>query len=187
MTRLTLGRGLGAGQRSARHADGRLADLAIGIDRLLGLYQRSRLARFHRQFDEDRRQNAGARPVDPGPLPPCATAALTQPNDLLLKPEHLQHLVRVLLSRGLGAVAVAALVQSAYEADHAWGDRWSRMHPRTRADFDVRVFAGLIVTGVDTLVDFNCVSAQEKGVCPRAGCAFDLRVDRARLERAWPA
>jgi hypothetical protein len=61
------------------------------------------------------------------------------------------------------------------------------LDPRTRADFDVRVFAGMIATGLDPLVDFNCVSAQEKDICPRDGCEFDLRVDRNGLARAWSA
>jgi hypothetical protein len=74
-----------------------------------------------------------------------------------------------------------ALVRAAYEADHAWGDRWRRLHAATRAEFDVRVFAGMVATGLDQLVDFNCVSAQEKGLCPGTGCTLDLRVDRDRL------
>jgi len=77
-----------------------------------------------------------------------------------------------------------ALVQASYEVDHAWGDRWCvRMDSRTRAEFDVRVFGGLVVTGDDRLLDFNCVSAQEKGICPRDVCQFDLRIDRDRLMR----
>ena len=35
--------------------------------------------------------------------------------------------------------------------------------------------------GDRTLVDFNCVSAQEKTLCPRQACAHDLRVERDRL------
>ena len=181
-TSLTAGRGLRAGISAARSADGHLPDVATGIDTLLTLYSGSRLAAFHRQFDANR---SGVSPPafveDPATLPPCVTAALTWPNDRLLKPEHIQHLVRVLMARGASAAAIAALVQSVYETDHQWGDRWLRMDPRTRADFDVRVFAGMIATGLDSLVDFNCVSAQEKDVCPRAGCPHDLRIDRDRL------
>jgi hypothetical protein len=72
-------------------------------------------------------------------------------------------------------------VQTAYEADHGWGDRWTRLDARTRAEFDVRVFAGLVLTGLDRMVDYNCVSAQEKGVCPGTGCACDLRIERDRF------
>jgi hypothetical protein len=91
------------------------------------------------------------------------------------------------MARGARPAAIAGLVQAAYEEDHDWGDRWSWMDRRTRADFDVRVFAGLIATGLDSLVDLNCVSAQEKDVCPRAGCSYDLRVDRERLRHAASA
>jgi hypothetical protein len=30
------------------------------------------------------------------------------------------------------------------------------------------------------MIDFNCVSAQEKHICPGVGCPHDLRVDRER-------
>ena len=124
------------------------------------------------------------RPLNPGEVPPCVAAPLFRPNDLLLKPEFIQHVVRHLLSRGWNAAQVAALVQQKYEADFGWGDRWTRMDPQTRAEFDVRVFAGLLATGADPLIDFNCVSAQEKRVCPRRGCPYDLRRDRDRLTAA---
>jgi hypothetical protein len=40
----------------------------------------------------------------------------------------------------------------------------------TRADFYVRIFAGQFAAGVDDLVDFNCSSIREKGLCvPHAG------------------
>jgi hypothetical protein len=45
----------------------------------------------------------------------------------------------------------------------------------------------MIATGLDPLVDFNCTSAQEKDVCPRTGCRFDLRVERDRLAKAASA
>jgi hypothetical protein len=37
----------------------------------------------------------------------------------------------------------------------------------------------MIATGLDRGVDYNCVSAQEKGLCPWApDCHRDLRTDR---------
>ena len=36
----------------------------------------------------------------------------------------------------------------------------------------------LACASVDEMIDFNCVSAQEKYICPRVGCPHDLRVDR---------
>ncbi len=46
-----------------------------------------------------------------------------------------------------------------------WGPYWLTCDAATRADFYVRVFSGFYVTGLDDLVDFNCVSTQEKGLC----------------------
>jgi hypothetical protein len=180
---LTEGRGLATGLRAARRSDVTLPDVSVGVERLVAEYGRSALAAFHRTFLSEAGTPAAAPPsLDRGGLPPCVGRCLERPNDLLLRPEHLQYLTRGLLARGWRASQIAALVQAHYEADHGWGDRWTRMmHPRTRAEFDVRVFAGLVLTGLDRMVDYNCVSAQEKGVCPGTGCAYDLRVDRDRL------
>jgi hypothetical protein len=188
MTLLVRGRGLEAGRRAARRSAVFLPDGAAGAVRLLEEYSASPLSAFHREFYTSRRTLAGRRPtLQLASLPPCIAASLETPNDLLLKPEHIQHLVRGLIARGWRAAQIAALVQESYEADRAWGDRWSWMDPQTRAEFDVRVFAGLIVTGLDALVDFNCVSAQEKDICPNSGCQYDLRRDRDILLTARPA
>jgi hypothetical protein len=182
---LTRGRTLGAGVYAVRHTSARLPDIARGVARLLEAYHASPLAAFHAEFYA----TSPSAPCDLNPqgLPPCMRATLTWPNDLLLKPEHLQHLVRGLMARDWAPADIARLVQRKYEEDHAWGDRWSWMHPRTRAEFDVRVFSGMIRTGLDTLVDFNCVSAQEKDLCPRSACGYDLRRDRDRLTRPAPS
>jgi len=183
MTLLLSGRDLCAGVEAAHGNTAVMPNVASGVRTLLAQYRASPLAAFHQSFAAARRSAAGEPPtLDVRGVPPCVAAPLARPNDLLLKPEHIQHLVRDLISRGWRAAQIAALIQSVYEADHDWGDRWQRMHPRMRADFDVRVFAGLLATGADTLVDFNCVSAQEKGLCPRTGCQYDLRRDRDRLE-----
>jgi hypothetical protein len=50
-----------------------------------------------------------------------------------------------------------------------------------RADFYTRLFAGLLAVGRDQLVDFNCVSTQEKGLCPGVPCGWDLRTLRESL------
>jgi hypothetical protein len=179
---LARGRGLDTAVREARRSTAVLPSLEAGIGRLLAGYASSPLAAFHREFHDGLRAAPDAvRSLDPASLPPCIAACLIKPNDLLLRPEHVQYLTRALLARDWQASDIAALVRAGYEADHEWGDRWSRMHARTRAEFDVRVFAGLVATGLDRLVDYNCVSAQEKGVCPGTGCAFDLRQDRDRL------
>lgn len=179
---LHAGRGLDRGLAAAGTARASLPDLTHGLERLIASYAASPLAVFHREFYVVKQMDAGrTRALDLDALPPCVAAPLRHPNDLLLKPEHVQHLVRGLMARGWHPAGIAGLVRAAYEADHAWGDRWTRMHPETRADFDVRVFAGLVATGADTLVDFNCVSAQEKNLCPHTGCRHDLREDRAHL------
>jgi hypothetical protein len=182
MTLLAGGRSLDAGVRAAVRSDVQLPSIATGIARLLSAYVKSPLAASHRDFYAARRANGSqAGALDAGDLPPCVATALAWPNDRLLRPEYIQHLVRVLMARGWRPAAIAAVLESAYNTDHGWGDRWLRLDARTRAEFDVRVFAGMIATRLDTLVDFNCVSAQEKGICPRSGCAFDLRRDRDRL------
>lgn len=179
---LTTGRGLDAGLREARRSGATLPDVTVGVERLVSAYGASPLAAFHRTFLRESGTPA-ARPssLELASLPPCISGCLERPNDLLLRPEHLQYLTRSLLARGWRTSQIAALVSAHYEADHGWGDRWARMHARTRADFDVRVFAGLVLTGADRMVDHNCVSAQEKGVCPGTGCPYDLRMDRDRL------
>jgi hypothetical protein len=160
--------------------------VAKGIEAARHAYELSRLAAFHRDYEAALPTALTRSPsVALDALPGCLAAAIRWPNDLLLKPEHLQHVVRGLMARGWPPADVAALVTSKYEEDHQWGSRWSWMHPGTRAAFDVRVFAGLIMTGRDSLVDFNCVSAQEKDLCPRTFCLWDLRNDAEALSRRY--
>lgn len=179
---LLAGRHLTAACRIAGSCRAALPDVAEGVDALASVYATSPLADIHRAFEDERhaRMDEPVREL-PTDLPPCVAFSLEHPNDLLLKPEHVQNLVRLLLARHWSAAEIAALVQRAYEADHHWGTRWSRMDPRTRADFDVRVFAGLAMSGLDRAVDFNCSSSQDKGICPRTSCTHDLRIDRDRL------
>ena len=178
---LLAGRDLDSSRLAAAADTTAIPNVARGIDRLTGRYRKSALARFHRTFAADRRTAAANIPDLPAGLPPCVVLPLGHPNDLLLKPECVQNLVRGLLSRDWRPADIAALVEREYRADHNWGDRWTRLDPRTRADFDVRVFSGLVATGLDDLVDFNCASSQDKDLCPRTGCRHDLREDRGRL------
>lgn len=181
---LTHARHLGPACRTAKRVRTTLPNIASGIESLLAGYDASRLRRAHERFYAELQAPAPRRPLSASGLPKCVTASLERPNDLLLKPEHLQHLVRGLMSRGWHPAEVARLIQSHYEADHQWGRRWTaHMNARTRAEFEVRVFSGLIDTGRDRLVDFNCVSAQEKGLCPGGACTHDLRDDRDAMAR----
>lgn len=179
---LERGRGLDAGIAAAALATARLPTIARGVAHLLDQYLPSPLAGFHRTFLDATARNASSEIRSIESLPPCVSLALERPNDLLLKPEHLQQVVRSLMAREWLPADIAALVRTRYEEDHGWGDRWHRLNPQSRAAFDVRVFAGMIHTGLDTLVDCNCVSAQEKGLCPQVGCPYNLQEDRARLE-----
>jgi hypothetical protein len=179
---LMRGRSLATGVDAARDATVWLPDVTTGVARLLRRYQSSALAGFHRAFYADRGRDDERTDPDLGDLPPCVLMPLAKPNDLLLKPEHIQHVVRGLLAKGWKAPEIAELVRSRYDADHGWGDRWRLwMDPRARAEFEVRVFAGLVAAGADSLLDFNCVSAQEKSICPLLSCPHDLRVDRDQL------
>jgi hypothetical protein len=72
-------------------------------------------------------------------------------------------------------------VLAVYRRDGQWGDHWRRVDPATRAFHDVRVFAGMVASGLDRGLDLNCVSTQEKGMCPRGPCGLDLRRERDHL------
>jgi hypothetical protein len=184
---LLAGRGPERGAALAGRADGVIPEAAGGIGRLLEDYLRSPLSRFHRDFygmfphppaawrgTYDRLDSAAG-------LLPCVEASLARPNDLLLQPAHLQHLTRWLLAEGWHPRHIAGLVHSRYARDHGWGEHWKAVDSQSRAEFDIRVFAGMITTGLDQAVDFNCRSAQEKELCPGRPCAHDLRHDRDRL------
>jgi hypothetical protein len=184
--RLTAGRGLANAAALAPLTRAHLPDVRAGIARAIEAYRASPLFGFHRQFfgeppDDERTAAERYRALDVAALPPCVSASLDRPNDLLLQPAHLQHVTRYLLAQGWHPRHIGGLVYGRYVAPCGWGDRWQRLDARTRAEFDVRVFAGLVGAGDDRAVDFNCRSAQEKGLCPEGACPHDLRVDRARL------
>jgi hypothetical protein len=184
---LTEGRTPAAAVRAAERQTVVLPDVSQGVATLLVDYLPSRLAAFHREYFAVRPHPPDDWPqtydrFDSKTLAPCVAWPLDQPNDRLLQPAHIQNLTRGLMAEGWQPRHIAGLVHSRYARDHGWGTRWTRQDARTRAEFDVRVFAGLVATGLDTAIDFNCVSAQEKGICPHAPtCRRDLRVERAKL------
>jgi hypothetical protein len=166
--------------------------ITAGLLRLVEAYERSPLAAFHRAFYavEPHRPAEWAETydrLDHASLPPCARAALERPNDLLLRPDYLQLLTRVLLGADWHPRHVAGLVHSRYVRETSLSEHWKRVDPAMRAEFDVRVFAGLVATGLDQGVDLNCVSTQQKDLCPGDRCTHDLRDDRARLPGRWVA
>lgn len=176
-----MSRSLSRARETAVHGSAVLPDVAIGLVRLLDEYRSSRLAAFHRSYFEELAGEPGAEAPPAPSLPPCVTWPLDTPNDRLLQPAFIQQVTRALVAHGWTPGAIARLVYERYCAGAAWGDHWARRDRWTRASFDVGVFAALIYTGLDEGLDFNCVSAQEKGVCPGTGCAFNLADIRDRM------
>jgi hypothetical protein len=183
---LEQGRGLRQAAMQAARRSATIPDVEGGVLRMLDDYAASDLARWHREY-------YGVRPhppeawsetygrFDPAGLPACAAACLEYPNDLLLKPAYVQLLVRILLARGWHARHIAGLVHAHYSRADIWGEHWRRADPATHADVEVRGFAGLVAAGCDEGIDFNCVSTQEKRMCPGRGCGSDLRRERDAL------
>jgi hypothetical protein len=151
-----------------------------GTARLLDAYLRSPLCAFHRGFYGIAQDHPSQWPegYDRTPLellPPCAAHVLTEPNDWLLKPTGVQLVTRCLLACGWHPRHIAGLVRSKF-ANPAfdWGGKWREYDPALRAEFYVRLFAGQIATGLDTGVDFNCFSQQEKQFCWNpCGCSLE--------------
>ena len=164
----------------ARRATVRIPSAQQGTLRLADDYQASPLARFHRTYYEccEEPKEEDVRPV----LPPCAARVLENPHCALLQPAGIQHIVRVLMALGWPPRPIARLIQSKFEEDHGWGERWSFYNPAVRADFYTRLFAGMVACGQDGLADFNSVSHIEKEYCSDAVCGCDLRVYRRSLE-----
>lgn len=156
-----------------------IPDGSEGFLHLIDEYRRSRLAEFHRAFDAADHDpwTAWSRTYDAldlTTLPPCVAYSLENPNPNLLRPTNLQTLTRTLMGMGWHPRHIAGLVRSKYERDHGWGREWAKYDAATRADFYIRIFAGQIATGLDLLLDHNCVSHQEKGYCLRPWCGSSL-------------
>jgi len=142
-----------------------------GTRRLLESYQRSGLIHFHRKFysrgpvfPTSRTIAAEERAINR--LPPCAAHVLENPNDLLLKPSGMQLVTRCLVADGWHPRHVAGLVAARFQNPiYQWGPQWDDYDPMMRAEFYVRLFAGEIDQGLETGVDFNCYSQQEKRFC----------------------
>lgn len=175
-------------QDLARRACVRIPEQSDGTAKLLDAYLASRLRRFHefyysaRHDPKERWHETYARtPLDP--LPNCVHHILEWPNDRLLKPAGMQLVTRTLLASGWHPRHIAGLIRSKFDDEHfGWGVNWSDYEPATRADFYTRLFAGLHLTGLDRLVDFNCTSNREKGFCfPPAEGICDLEPSRQTL------
>ncbi|HNW93156.1 MAG TPA: hypothetical protein PKM88_09650 [bacterium] len=147
---------------------------------LIKEYRESPLFKFHQHYDDryfasPQERRALLAKVDLRALPPCVRQAMEQPNPHLLKPTNLQMLTRVMLKWGWHPRDIAGVVWSKYEEkQHGWEEDWDRYDEATRANFYVRLFAGMMQAGLDNKMDCNCVSHKEKGFCLKPWCGFDL-------------
>lgn len=158
-----------------------------GVFRLLKAYLKSPLRAFHAYFnrgwhDPVEDWPSGYDRLDLNALSPCSALPLAYPNYSLSIPNNLQNVARVLVSLGWHPRSVAGLIRSKYERDYSWGINWLVYDAATRADFYTRLFCGLIADGTDDLRDFNCISHQEQGFCPRPWCGHNLADYRKKLE-----
>jgi len=157
----------------------KIPDSAVGVHKLINSYRSSRLYKFHRYFDSAEHDDPSVWPetydrFDLSKLPYCVTHCLQYPNDNLLKPTNLQTLTRVLIKMGWHPKHIAGLVRSKLERDYGWGTLWYKYDASTRANFYIRLFAGLLCTGVDKEEDLNCAAHCEKGYCWQPHCGFNL-------------
>jgi hypothetical protein len=172
----------------ARMASTKIPDAASGTAKLIADYAKSKLAKFHDWFYSQDPQPREDWPetYDRAPLEllsACTRLTLEQPNDLLLRPSCIRRLVRSLLALGWHPRDIAGLICSKYKRDFGW-TQFVDVDPATRADFYTRIFAGLFVTGRDDLVDFNCCSAREQGLCFFSNCNDKLlRFKQSALNR----
>lgn len=173
----------------ARRASGKIPLHEEGAGRMLAEYMDSALRRFHQKFysvaqdpEHTWAETYGAAKLES--LTPCVRILLEQPNDRLLKPAGMQLVTRALLAQGWHPRHIAGLIRSKFEDPaHNWGVDWADYEAGTRADFYVRLFAGLWETGVDELVDFNCLSTAEKGFCsgvPHGICSLSQYLETLR-------
>ena len=179
-------RSFAAAAQWARAARCEIPDGSQGSARLLAEYRRSSLAAFHRRFAAQHAHGPERWPstydrLDLGELPACAARVLASPNDLLLRPAAIQLVVRTLLAHGWQARHVAGLIRSKYERPYDWLPDIHFHDAGTRAEVYTRLFAGLVATGRDRLVDFNCRSTLEKGLCSESGCPWNLAALGRRL------
>jgi hypothetical protein len=170
----------------ARRASTQIPEQSRGMFELVADYKASELARYHDYFyrsehDAPERWHATYDRTPLGALPRCVGHILQHPNDLLLKPAGIQHVVRTLTAVGWHPRHIAGLIRSKYERDYQWAPGWFVYDAALRADFYARLFAGLLADALDPLIDFNCKSTEEKGYCSWTGCGEILNHHRLML------
>ena len=161
----------------SRHVSTRIPNGSGAMEGLLDEYEDSELAAFHEQFFRQLREAPCTVRPDPVRIPgapPCVEWLLDHPNDWLLKPAAIQHVVRVLTALNWTPASITQQICATYHRDAVWGDFWARLDPCNRAIFYTRLFSGMIATGTDKLIDLNCVSHKEKGYCLIPDCRSNL-------------
>ena len=170
-----------------------IPDQADAFAVLMDAYRRSVLYDFHRAFDavpQDAPEDwpRGYDRLDLKTVPPCVALPLDRPNPLTLQPTHLRNLVRVLMAMGWHPKHIAGLAISKYLRDFGWEVDFRGYDAYRWANGWVRIYAGMILAGTDSLQDFNCVSQKEKGYtwkdlkfCPAGHCPFNLADYREAL------
>jgi hypothetical protein len=179
----------------ARRCVTAIPDEEEGTSRLFLEYLDSPLRSFHRRFYECDHDPPESWPLTYGrtpmeELPCCVRRILREPNELLLKPSGIRLVTRVLLAKGWHPRHIAGLVRSKFEDPaHGWGGAWRGYSPGFRADFYVRLFSGLIATGLDSLTDFSCAAQASEGFCWPGSPPCDLAslVDALRPQRGGDA
>jgi len=173
----------------AKRVSVNIPDQAPGMDGLIADYLASPLRTFHEHFfcedhEPEERWGHTYNQVNTELLPPCARHIVLNPNDSLLKPAGIQMVVRSLLANDWHPRQIAGYIRSRFcDPAFGWGGTWRQFDPGIRADFYTRLFAGQVATGVDRLVDFNCKSTQEKGLCVEAGIGCSLSPCCEKLNR----
>jgi hypothetical protein len=147
-------RDLGRAAKWASQVSCLIPDGSDGMERLIARYLHSELRRFHDEFYSVEPEPPEQWPltydrVSLDGLAPRARHALEHPNDELLKPDFVRQVVIALLDRGWHPRHIAGLIRSKYERDYGWLNLWYVYDAGTRADFHVRVLAGMIKMGRD--------------------------------------
>lgn len=146
--------------QAAQQVTARIPDHSAGTFALARAYQQSSLARIHDWYYAQEQEppenwSHSYDITDLDLLPPSGRKILEEPNDLLLKPACLRHIVRLFLALGWHPRHIAGLVRSKFERNHGWGHAWYYYDATARADFYCRLFTGLILEELDELSDFN--------------------------------
>lgn len=181
MQALTLRQDAGGVLALARRCCMLIPEEGEGTGNLLDEYLASTLRAFHQRFYETDHDPPESWPhtyarTPLHDLPGCARHILTFPNDLLLKPSGMRLITRCLTGRGWHPRHIAGLIRSKFEDPvFQWGDIWRGYSPSMRADFYVRLYSGLLATGLDRLADFHCDAARSQGFCWPAEPPCELR------------